>query len=87
MVRYWCNACGAEHDSARDCPMHVSMRENERIGQRVGKVKKDMKRRADKKDNDASNTDGWNCFPVLVGLVSVPTALIWGATEVISRLF
>lgn len=86
MVRYWCNGCGTEHDNARDCPLHISMRENENIGKRIGKTKKDMNRRASKKDNDARDTKGWDCFPVLVGIVSLPTVVIWGAVELLNHL-
>lgn len=87
MVRYWCNACSTEHDNARDCPAHVDMRENARIGKQIKKTADDFTRRRKMKQNDyASKTNApkKGCVVVALALVSAPTALVVAAIDYFS---
>ncbi len=69
MVRYWCNACGTEHDNARECTQHVSMRGSAQRGKKQDKIRDDFNRRKGMKNNDASKDMGSGCAVVtLIGL-------------------
>ena len=88
MVSYWCATCNETHDNARDCPAYIGYSTR---GYPEVKKLKDMQRRQRKADyrapKDAKNSVNDSCAVTAVALLSVPTLLIWGAVELVSRLF